>query len=297
MSWDRILYPIDVLGCNLLGRRFIGAENVAGVLRVGKELKDQGFRVTYNLLGEHAEDPETIDMATLSTLRLIRSMNFENCGNVSCKPTLYGLCLSRETFTEVMEELVGCAYEKGIEIEIDAESYDHIPDTFKVFSHFASRRYLRNTVRQAVQAHLNNIEGLMDKYDLWDKNIRIVKGSDVYEEEESVVTKSTFLVAERYLEILRQNLKNGRVPYVATVRDRQLADEAIRLADSVDGFVILQTLYGPASSGFRKRSIREGHSVSVYVPFTDKWCRDAWKPYGLRRAKMIRRILWQGLTK
>ena len=109
------------------------------------------------------------------------------------------------------------------------------------------------------------------------------------------MTKNNFLVAERYLEILRRNLKNGRVPYVATVRDGQLANEAIRLADSVDGLMILQTLYGPASSGFRNKLIRDGHSVSVYVPFTDEWCKDVWKPYGLRRAKMVRRILWQRL--
>jgi len=295
MNWNRILYPLDVLGCNLLGRRFVGAESVEGVLQTGEKLKKRGYKVTYNLLGEHVKDEETIKMAVKTTRTLIEKMNINNYGNVSCKPTLCGLCLSKELFRDVMRELVSCAYKKGIEIEIDAENYEYIPDTFEVFSYFASNKYFIKTVRQAVQAHLVNIENLMDKYKLWDKNIRIVKGSGVYQEKESIVTKNNFLVAERYLEILRRNLKNGRVPYVATVRDGQLANEAIRLADSVDGLMILQTLYGPASSGFRNKLIREGHSVSVYIPFTDEWCKDVWKPYGLRRAKMVRQILWQRL--
>lgn len=293
MNWDRVLYPLDVLGCNLLGRRFIGAESVEGVLQTGEKLKRQGFKVTYNLLGEHVKDKETVEMAVKTTRTLIEKMNADSCGNVSCKPTLYGLCLSRGVFLDAMKEIIRRAYEKGIEVEIDAENHGLIQDTFAIFSYFASDRCLRHTVRQAIQAHLKNIEGLMDKYGLWDKNLRIVKGSGVYQDSESAVTQSEFLVTERYLEILRRNLKNGRAPFVATVRDRQLANEAIKLADSVDGLITLQTLYGPASSGFRSKLIRDGHSVSIYVPFTDDWCRDAWKPYGLRRARMMRRIFWQ----
>ena len=295
MNWDRILYPLDVLGCNLFGRRFIGAESVDGVLKAGERRIGRGFRVTYNLLGEHVQDEDSVKLAVRTTLNLIAKMIPKNRGNVSCKPTLYGLCISKNLFRDSLSEIVWAARRQRIEIEIDAESYEYIPDTFEVFSYFASNKYFIKTVRQAVQAHLVNIENLMDKYKLWDKNIRIVKGSGVYQEKESIVTKNNFLVAERYLEILRRNLKNGRVPYVATVRDGQLANEAIRLADSVDGLMILQTLYGPASSGFRNKLIREGHSVSVYIPFTDEWCKDVWKPYGLRRAKMVRQILWQRL--
>lgn len=295
MELDALWRPFDIIGCNLIGKRFIGAQSVDGVLRTGERLRQQGFNVTYNLLGEHVKDEETVEMAVKTTKILMEKMNVNNYGNISCKPTLYGLCLSKELFGDVMEKLVDSAHEKGIEIEIDAENYEYVLDTFGVFSRFASNKYFRNTVRQAVQAHLINIENLMDKYSLWDKNIRIVKGSGVYQEKESIVTKSNFLVVERYLEILRRNLKNGRIPYVATVRDRQLANEAIKLADSVDGLMILQTLYGPASYGFRNKLIREGHPVSVYVPFTGEWCKDVWKPYGLRRAKMVRRILWQEL--
>lgn len=296
MSWDRILYPLDVLGCNLLGRRFVGAEIVDGVLALGSGLKERGYKLTYNLLGEHATNIEVVEMALKTTLDLIHRMDYTNCGNVSCKPTLYGLSFSKTAFQDILGQIVEAAYKRGIEVEIDAENYDYLEDTFEIFSYFATDPLYKNTVRQAVQAHVRRIESLMDKYRLWDKNLRIVKGAGVYNEKESVITQSKFLVVEMYMEILRRNIRSGRVSFAATVRDKKLAREAITLADGLNGALEIQTLYGPLGNSIRRLLLREGYPVRIYVPFTDDWCRDAWKPYGLRRAQMIRRIFWQELT-
>lgn len=293
MNWDRILYPLDLVGCNLLGRSFVGAFNIDGVLNVGRDLKKRGFGVTYNLLGEHVPDPSMVDKAIDSTIRLIQQMNNENLGNVSCKPTLYGLSISKELFFRNIQRIIDLAKARGIGVEFDAENYAHIEDTFDVFSSFASQEAYSNTVRQAVQAHLVNIESLMDKYKLWDKNLRIVKGSGVYKEDKSIDQRSDFLVTERYTEILRRSLRNGRSPFVATVRDGELASEAIDVADSLSRTVTIQTLYGPLSSRLVNKLLQDGHSVNIYVPFTDDWCRGVWKPYGLRRAQMMRRIIWK----
>ncbi len=297
MSWDRILYPLDVLGCNLLGRRFVGAESVGDVLMVGKELKSQGFRVTYNLLGEHLKDSRAVNMAVISTLQLIRLMNFKNCGNVSCKPTLYGLEISKQFFLENIEKIIELAYAKGIETEFDAENYDHIRDTFDVFRSFASQRVYLNSVRQAAQAHLKDIFSLMDEYELWDKNIRIVKGSGVYDEANLLAGKEREeATVERYFEILKRNTGTGREPFVATVRDRKLTESVIEFTEK-GGFPFeFQMLYGPMGRKLGKGLLKMGYPVRIYVPFTDSWCKDVWKPYGLRRAKMVRRLLWQELV-
>ncbi len=298
MNWDRVLYPLDVLGCNLLGRRFIGAESVGDVLAVGKELKKQGFRVTYNLLGEHIEDPQTVDMAVRSTLQLMKLMNSENHGNVSCKPTLYGLETSKQLFLKNLEIIIGLAYERGIEIEFDAENYDHIRDTFNVFRTFASDRFYLNSVRQAVQAHLKDIFSLMSEYNLWNKKIRIVKGSGVYDEVNlSAGKEREETTMERYFEILKRNTEAGREPFVATVRDRKLVESVIKLTGNRKHLFEFQMLYGPVGRKLGKRLLKTGYPVRVYIPFTDSWCRDVWKPYGLRRAKMVRRLLWQELIK
>lgn len=296
MSWDKILYPLDVLGCNLLGRRFVGAESVEGVLEIGKELKRQGFKVTYNLLGEHVHDANVVNMALLSTLHLIRLMGPENSGNVSCKPTLYGLELSKRLFLDNIKLVVEFAYSKGIEIEFDAENYDHIQDTLDIFVALASQRIYLNSVRQAVQAHLRDIISLMNKYWLWDKNIRIVKGSGVYDETNLLAGKEQEeAMMKRYFEILKHNTETGRVPFVATVRDRKLAESVIEITERGKISFEFQMLYGPVGRKLGRQLLERGYPVRIYVPFTDSWCRDVWKPYGLRRARMIRRILWQQL--
>lgn len=292
MDWDRVLYPLDLVGCNLFGRRFVGAMSVDGVLRVGEDLKKQGFGITYNLLGEHVHDPALTDMAVDSTFRLIRGMQSKNLGNVSCKPTLYGLSVSKALFIRNITKVIRLARQKEIEIEFDAENYSHIEDTFEVFSSFASQKIYSNTVRQAVQAHLKDISLLMSKYQLWDKSLRIVKGAGVYNETDcSVVVNDNEKIRQRYFEILRGNITTGRVPFAATVRDRNLAESVIKITGRGPCPFEFQMLYGPLGRKLGEYFLRSGYPVRIYIPFTDDWCRDEWKPYGLRRAKMIRNLL------
>lgn len=294
MNWDRVLYPLDWVGCHLLGRCFVGAFSLEGVLEVGGNLKREGFGVTYNLLGEHVDDPYLVDKAVDSTLRLIQQMSRESFGNVSCKPTLYGLSISKALFLQNMEKVVSLAKAKVIQVEFDAENYTHIEDTFTVFNFLASREGYSHVVRQAVQAHLKNILDLMDKYGLFDKNIRIVKGAGVYAETDSSAAASGNVeIRERYLEILRKNMEQGRRPYAATVRDRPLAETIIGLVQGDKRRFEFQMLFGPLGRKLGKHLLRLGYLVRIYIPFTDYWCCDEWKAYGLRRAKMLRGIFWR----
>lgn len=291
MNWDRVLYPLDLVGCNLFGRCFVGAFSVKDVLNVGKDLKDQGFGITYNLLGEHVRDPNLVNEAVRSTLSLIWGMSPGNSGNVSCKPTLYGLSISKELFSQNIQKVINSALRRGIEVEFDAENYAHIGDTFDVFNSFASRKVYSDTVRQAVQAHLMGIISLMKKYDLFDKNIRIVKGAGVYTENDNrAVVNDGKKIEQKYLEILRSNIAAGRTPFAATVRDKRLAESVIKVAG---GHTFeFQMLYGPLGRKLGKHLLGLGYPVRIYIPFTDTWCRNEWRAYGLRRAKMMRNLIF-----
>ncbi|MBI2674690.1 MAG: proline dehydrogenase family protein [Candidatus Yanofskybacteria bacterium] len=279
----------DVICCNLFGPSFVGACGVKEVLWKGKQLRRAGFEVTYNLLGEHVTNPGAVDAALVATAELIHSIQPENSGNVSCKPTLYGLCVSKETFRENIRKLADIAIQKGVEIEIDAESSRYIPDTFEIFSSLCRTGY-SPVLRQAVQSHLKDIFLLMDEYKLWDKNLRIVKGTGVYDENESVAVESDKeFIGAKYLEIMDRNIGNGKKPFVATVRDRKLAELIIRAAQK--GQFEFQMLYGPLGRKLSKNLVRRGYPVRIYMPFSDTWCPDAWKPFGLRRMQMMRRLM------
>lgn len=295
MNWDRILYPLDLVGCNLFGRSFVGAFSVDGVLDVGKDLKKLGFGVTYNLLGEHVHDLSMVDKATDSSVRLIKQMNNDNLGNVSCKPTLYGLAISKDLFFRNIQMIIDLAKTRGIEVEFDAENFASIEDTFDVFSSFASEEIYSNTVRQAVQAHLKNITPLMDKYKLWDKKLRVVKGSGVYDEAPEVIENREDKIREGYFKILRRNIEVDRIPYTATVRDKDLAESVIKVTGCGEYHFEFQMLYGPLGRNLGHNLIRRGYPVRIYIPFVLDWCQDVWKPYGLRRARMMRHLMFKSL--
>jgi len=287
--------PIDRIGCHLFGDHFVGGKSVQDVLHHGEQLKRKGYAVSYNLLGEHVYRPEIVSYAVETNLSLIDSMTPLNSGNVSVKPTLFGLDISQDLFEENLKKNLDKAVSAQIEIEVDAESFDTIPATFRVFQKFASDPLYFPFIRQAVQAHLRGIFHLMTEYELWDKKLRIVKGSGVYPESSDIVVGDPAGLIEQYLEILAKNLINSSedvIPFVATVRDKKLAARAKEILDD-HGRGEFEMLYGLIGKGLAKSLRNEGWTVRIYIPFVADWCKDAWKPYGLRRAEMMRHLMWE----
>lgn len=292
---DLLWLPINLIGCHLLGKSFIGGGSIDEVLGIGAELKHRGYRVTYNLLGEHVQDEATVNRALRTTVSLILAMSDANRGNVAIKPTLYGLQISPTVFYESAQEMIRLGKGAGIEIEFDAEASKFANVTCATFSSFASKIEYRAFVRLCVQANLRDIFSLADKWNLWDKNLRIVKGSNVYEEDESVVINDEQEVRARYFSIAKKNIEKGRLPYLATMRDEAVINGIKELKiDSMFGRSKpeVQMLYGPLGRELGEELLREDWPVHIYIPFVLDWCKDEWKPYGMRRAVTIRRLFF-----
>lgn len=292
---DRLWRPVDIIGCLIIGPFFVGGWSIEGVLKKGAKLKKQGYKVTYNLLGEHILDRRVVEQALQTTLRLVEKMDNSNRGNVAIKPTLYGLQISRGLFHKTAEQIICCAMAHGIEIEFDAEMRRTIPETFEVFNAFAGRFPHRNFVRQCVQAHLTDIFDLMDRYKLWDKQLRIVKGAGVYDEADGVILTNKNKVMEQYYAILDRNYsQEGQVPYVATMNDKSVAAYASSIPPK--SYIkpyrpTIQMLYGPRGRGLRRKLLDEGQDVRIYVPYVASKKDFSWFSYGLRRAAMMRRMI------
>lgn len=295
----RLVGVADAIGCLIIGPFFVGGWSVEGALKKGAALKKQGYKVTYSLLGEHIKDRKTVEQSLRATLRLIKKMDKSSSGNVVIKPTLYGLYISKGFFHKTAEQIINCAMAHGIEVEFDAEMRSVIPDTFEIFSEFASRFPHRNFVRQCVQAHLADIMELMGEYGLWDKQLRVVKGSGVYDEADGVVLKDADDIMRQYWKIVERNYSvEGQVPYIATMRDESIPEHAARLHPK--SYVrpyrpTIQTLYGPRGRGFRKKLLEEGQDVRVYMPYVRSRFDLSWFGYGLRRAAMMRRLFFESL--
>lgn len=297
----RLLKAADAIGCFIIGPFFVGGWSVESVLKKGTALKRQGYGVTYTLLGEHVVDQNTVDRALQTTLQLMAGMDKSNRGNVAIKPTLYGLYISKDLFHKTAEQIICCAMAHSIEVEFDSEMSSVMPDTFEIFSEFANRFPHRNFVRQCVQAHLVDIFDLMDEYELWDKQLRIVKGAGVYDESSEVVLADSGKVMDQYWAIVERNYsQEGQIPYIATMRDEDIPSHAATL--SPKSYIrpyrpIIQMLYGPRGRGLRKKMLREGRDVKIYIPYVRSYSDFSWFGYGLRRASMMRRLMWEEIKK
>lgn len=304
--------PIDFIGCHLLGPSFVGGFSISEVLHTGAELKKRGYTCTYNLLGEHIKHQGTISKTVETILELMARMDKTNPGNVAIKPTQCGLEVSPQLFYENAEKIVRRAREVGVEIEFDAEADKYIEDSFRVFHDLASRFHYRGFMRQCVQAHLTDIFDLMDEYELWDKKLRIVEGSQVYPELPGVVLEDKSQVFEQYCFIIRRNHAEGQVPFVATVCDRKKVEAAKKILPSPH-MLEFEMLYNSLPCGLFGRKLAQELTqgddiffeekflahiewpVRIYIPFVVDWCHDAWIDYGLRRASMMRRLFCRDL--
>jgi proline dehydrogenase len=294
---------VDRIGCELIGRQFFGGSSVPEVLQKGEELKRLGYSITYNLLGEHIVEQRIVELATETMLTLMKEMTPANSGNISIKPSLFGLEISQNLYHENVKTLMREAKLYKIGIEADAETRSLLEPTYEVFSDFASDLTCRGFIRQAVQAHWSDIHPLMDKYKLWDKGIRVVKGAGVYPENPGTVVHGNGKVKEQYLSIVRRNHYEGQVPYVATVRDRDLICEVMKILPS-PYMVEFEMLYGLLGKDVgaallakpwpdAENPLRIGWPVHMYLPFVDHWRKDAWREYGSRRSEMMRRLFWK----
>lgn len=289
---DCLWRPVDTIGYHLVGPSFVGGRSIEEVLATGAEFKKRGYRVTYNLLGEHLLERWKIDHTAQTLMALIKAMDDTNKGNVSIKPTQCGLQISCGIFHKKAEEIIDRGKLAGIETEFDAEPFEFIPDTFRIFSEFASQFHYKGFVRQAVQAHLRRISPLMDAYELWNKNLRIVQGSGVYPESSEVVLRDGGEILGQYYTIARRNHQNGQVPFIATMRNRRLVRDTKKIFPSPHMFEF-QMLYGPLGRELGEELVQDGWQVRMYIPFVVDWCKDEWKLYGMRRSATIRRLMWE----
>ncbi len=292
--------PIDTIGCHLVGPSFVGGRTIEEVLKTGERFRRSGYGVTYNLLGEHFAERTQIDLTVQTLTDLISAMDNRNRGNVSVKPTQIGLQRSRGLFRKKAEEVVECGRRAGIETEFDAEQSHFIPDTCKIFSEFASQFCCKHFVRLAVQAGFTDIFNFMNIYELWDKQLRIVQGAGVYSEKKGIFIQNPREVIARYFFIAERNVRAGQRPYLATMRNRKITSEIpkhLPLARSKpmpwDYPCEIQMLYGPLGVELGEELLNAGWPVRMYIPFVVPWCKDEWKPYGMRRSAVIRRLFFE----
>ncbi|RMG25929.1 MAG: proline dehydrogenase [Armatimonadetes bacterium] len=264
-------------------RRFIAGETVESALEAVAQLRESGFRITLDLLGENVRDCETADRAADAYVDLLeRIANSPYHGgfmpenvNVSVKLTQLGLLQDEQAATRRLERIVQVAAGTRNFVRVDMEDSQCTDATLRAV--LAVHSSYRGHVGTVLQSMLYRTEKDLEDLIHEGVRIRLVKGA--YAEPESIAYQSKRDVDNAFLRYGRRLLEDGIYPAFGT-HDHRLMEALIhhatekRIGRSRYEF---QLLYG-IRRDVQRDLLKRGYIVRVYVPYGEHWY-----PYFTRR--------------
>ena len=270
--------------------RFIAGTNIIDVIKVVKNLNDQGLNVTVDHLGENAMTVEDTLAATNEVINLLEAINKNDVqANVSVKLSQLGLNIDKELCKSNLQSIFEQAKIMQNFVRIDMEDSSITQETLDLVN------WLKSTysgVGTVIQSYLYRSEH--DVINLTNKciPIRMVKGA--YKEPTEVAYPKKIDVDENFDHLIRICLDkisscnypeislNGRFPPLIAIasHDDLRLEKAIHYANSKDlskKTYEIQMLYG-IRRDLQKKYSELGHPVRVYVPYGTHWY-----PYFMRR--------------
>lgn len=273
-------------------RMFLGGTTPLAALVTGANEKAKGRSVTYHLAFEDAENLCDARLAADTIVEQIAAMTDADRGNVAVKLSQIGMQIDTEKAREHLLCILSHAERAGIEVEIDAESRATLEGTSRLLAEM-QRRGFGNIFRAALQMHVPEEERLRLSRTFGMKHwkLRIVKGAGVYADDRQEKTCSGKALLAAYEEAFRDQVVQGRMPYMATVSDVHLS-RAMRVWARGMGVplrdaYVLQKLYGPIGETMLREHESAGGRTSVYIPYVDHWCPNADRAFNRRRARYL----------
>jgi proline dehydrogenase len=269
------LVPRSVV--RFFANRYIAGETLSQAVTCVRQLNTEGVCATMDVLGEDISTREEAVAAREQCNQVLRAITREKLdSNLSVKLTSLGLKLDKQFCVENVREILKVAREEGIFVRVDMEDSSCTTDTIDVFRTL-HREFPRMGI--VVQAYLHRTEEDVRALLSDGAGFRLCKG--IYREPASIAFQDRGEVQRNFLRLLELMLTHGSYVGIAT-HDTVLVDgaEAMirRLGLRRDQYEF-QMLLGVRPE-LRRRLVRTGHKVRLYVPFGEHWYA-----YSMRRFK------------
>jgi proline dehydrogenase len=257
--------------------RYIAGETIQHAVDTVRQLNGEGVCATIDVLGEDVFTREETVAARGESIEVLHTIAREKLdSHLSIKLTSLGLKINKELCVENVREIFRVASSYGIFVRVDMEDSSCTTDTIEVFTRL--RKEFPNT-GIVLQAYLFRTERDVQELLGAKTNFRLCKG--IYKERKEIAFQGREEVQQNYLTLLEMILKGGSYVGIAT-HDTVLVDGANHLLTSLgvprDRYEF-QMLLGVRPE-LRRRLIRDGHKVRLYVPFGEHWYG-----YSVRRFK------------
>jgi proline dehydrogenase len=257
-------------------RRFIAGESAAEAIEAARALEARGFLVSLDLLGESVATMAEADVATRAYLAVMEQATAAGVNrNISLKLTQLGLDVDRATAVDNLRRILDVAEKQDFFVRIDMESSVYTDVTLEIFETVWNLG--QRHVGVVLQSALRRSEEDLRRVNRLGGRIRLVKGA--YKEPRQAAYQSKADVDAAYLRLMRELLRDGLYPALATHDPAMIEAAKIRAAElelGSDRFEF-QMLYG-VRRDLQARLIADGYRVRVYIPFGREWF-----PYFMRR--------------
>ena len=284
----------------LFSKSYISGENIEDAMRASKELNSKKIRVTIDTLGEFIETLEEAEDNKKDSLNLI-DVIIENKidGNISLKPTSFGLLIDKDVCYNHIREIVAKAASCNQFVRIDMEDSPCTDMEIELYRKLKTE--FPNTVGLVLQAYfkrtIKDIENMLDIHDSSNPlNFRLCKG--IYVEPEAIAYKKYEEINAHYLEDIEYMFKNKIRVGIAT-HDKKLiagAYELLKKYNVSDDMYEFQMLYG-VTPGLRDSVVANGHKMRIYVPYGKQWfgyCTRRLKENPKMASDIIKAIFYKG---
>jgi proline dehydrogenase len=257
--------------------RYIAGETIGHAVMTVRQLNAEGVCATIDVLGEDVTTREETLVSRNQSIEVLRTIAREQLdSNLSIKLTSLGLKIDPALCLENTREIMRVAAELGIFVRVDMEDSTATTATIAIFSAL-QREFPRTGI--VVQAYLHRTEADVREMSSRRTNFRLCKG--IYKERKEIAFQVREEVQRNFLRLLELMLEAGCYVGVAT-HDSLLVDGAeqmIRQRGLQREEYEFQMLLGVRPE-LRKKLVRDGHRVRLYVPFGEHWYG-----YSVRRFK------------
>ena len=263
---------------------YVAGETTQSVIEKVKELNNNGFSTTIDILGEHVDSDNEAKNILSQYLQLINNISENNLDStISVKLTHLGLGLNEKLAEQNILELAHYGNENNIGIAIDMENSIYTSITLELFQKALT---IHAGLGAVIQAYLyRSIEDL-NKLDSSKLNLRICKG--IYREPSNIAMNSRKKINENYLLLAKTILLGKGYACIAT-HDLELINHLENFVEknkiSPNKFEF-QVLYGVPMGNKLEYLKERGYKVRIYVPYGE-----AWFDYSIRRLKENPKII------
>ena len=289
-----------------VAKRYVAGINIDSAVSTMLELGEkEGCCFTVDVLGEEISSLEEAEFFLQEYGRVIDAIvEHKLDANISIKPTAFGLLIDQDTSYKNIEQLLTKAAKHDIFVRFDMEDHRVTQSTIDMVLKMYQQGLTNIGIVLQARLHrtLDDIQTICDALGVG-ADFRICKG--IYLESYDIANTEYQQINKAFSGALTLMLENGSYCGIAT-HDKPLVKDALiqlrnmdMLPDTPDprqnagpsrkkkgpGYEF-QMLLGVRGE-LRRRLLKGGHKVRVYIPFGEKWYE-----YSSRRLRENPDIAW-----